>query len=141
MHQMNSNGVSNPAFTDEELRSEPATLELSESNTDGVGLHLRSVEEKRHGDGVHDNNDNVDVEVKTVIVEDCSLVCLRLKFLNRFRSPKWFLVFLSLAAVLEGMFAISDLPVCIPLRPTHKLLRIVAGSRVSLQNFRGWGGM
>lgn len=103
MYQMNSNGVSNPAFQEEELKSEPATLELSESPTDGIGLHLRSVDERKRANGVHDNNDNVDVEVKQVIVDDCSLACVRLKFLNRFRSPKWFLAFLSLAACLQGL--------------------------------------
>ena len=114
MYQMNSNGVSNPAFQEEELKSEPATLELSESPTDGIGLHLRSVDERKRANGVHDNNDNVDVEVKQVIVDDCSLACVRLKFLNRFRSPKWFLAFLSLAACLQGEFEIPEFLVCIP---------------------------
>lgn len=90
---MRSNGVSNPAFTDEEQKSEPATLELTEHN------RTRTVDEKK----AHDSNDNVEVEVKEVIVDDCSLACLRLKFLNKFRSPKWFLTFLSLAAFLQGM--------------------------------------
>ena len=90
---MRSNGVSNPAFTDEEQKSEPATLELTEHN------RTRTVGEKK----AHDSNDNVELEVKEVIVDDCSLACLRLKFLNKFRSPKWFLTFLSLAAFLQGM--------------------------------------
>eukprot|EP00092_Neocalanus_flemingeri_P074323 GFUD01091869.1.p1 GENE.GFUD01091869.1~~GFUD01091869.1.p1 ORF type:complete len:690 (-),score=109.23 GFUD01091869.1:36-2105(-) len=96
---MNSHGVSNPAFQDEELKSEPATLELTESATDGIGLHLRSVDRVDKNNGV-DTNDNVDVKL---IIDDCSLACLRLKFLNRFRSPKWFLSFLCLAACLQGL--------------------------------------
>ena len=37
------------------------------------------------------------------VVADCSSCCLSLPFLNRFRSPKWFLVFLSLAATVQGV--------------------------------------
>ena len=39
------------------------------------------------------------------IVEDCGLpnLKLKLKFLNSFRSPKWFLVFLCLAATTQGL--------------------------------------
>jgi len=101
MHQLNANGVSNPAFTDEEQKSEPATLELSEtSNRESVvGVHYKPGDEKQ----VQNNNDHLEVKIKDVIVDDCSLACLRLKFLNRFRSPKWFLAFLSLAAFLQGM--------------------------------------
>ena len=106
MHSLNSNGVSNPAFQDEENKSEPATLELTESATDGIGLHLRSVDRmEKKNDGSTDTNDNGEVKI---IVEDCSLAFLRLKFLNRFRSPKWFLAFLSLAACLQGKFRIIE---------------------------------
>ena len=39
----------------------------------------------------------------TVVVADCASCCLPLPFLNRFRSPKWFLVFLSVAATVQGV--------------------------------------
>ena len=97
---------SNPAFQDEENKSEPATLELTESATDGIGLHPRSVDRaQKKNDASTDTNDNGEVKI---IVEDCSLAFLRLKFLNRFRSPKWFLAFLSLAACLQGKFRTID---------------------------------
>ena len=100
MSQLQSNGVSNPAFADEEQKSEPATLELTDTS---AGVQYRTEVEKR----VKNNND--DSEVKAiVVVDDCSLACLRLKFLNRFRSPKWFLAFLSLAAFLQGKIDVSD---------------------------------
>ena len=34
---------------------------------------------------------------------DCSLFSVKLKWLNNFRNPKWFLVFLSTAAFLQGL--------------------------------------
>ena len=100
MNQLHSNGVSNPAFADEEQKSEPATLELTDT---GAGVQFRTGGERRV------KNNNNDTEVKAaVVVDDCSLACLRLKFLNRFRSPKWFLGFLSLAAFLQGKKNVSD---------------------------------
>ena len=39
----------------------------------------------------------------SVLVADCASCCLPLPFLNRFRSPKWFLVFLSVAATVQGV--------------------------------------
>jgi len=39
----------------------------------------------------------------SVVVADCASCCLPLPFLNRFRSPKWFLVFLSVAATVQGV--------------------------------------
>jgi len=95
MSQLQSNGVSNPAFADEEQKSEPATLELTDTSAD---VQYRTEVEKR----VKNNNDDSEGKA-VVVVDDCSLACLRLKFLNRFRSPKWFLAFLSLAAFLQGM--------------------------------------
>ena len=44
-----------------------------------------------------------------VEVADCASGCLRLPVLNRFRSPKWFLVFLSLAACVPEPAAPSSL--------------------------------
>ena len=40
---------------------------------------------------------------KGVEVADCATGFLKLRFLNMFRSPKWFLVFLSLAACVQGL--------------------------------------
>ena len=99
MSQLQSNGVSNPAFADEEQKSEPATLELTDA-----GVQYRTEVEKR----VKNNNDDSAELKAVVVVDDCSLACLRLKFLNRFRSPKWFLAFLSLAAFLQGKIDVSD---------------------------------
>ena len=42
-------------------------------------------------------------EVTKVVVKDCSTAFLKLPFLNKLRSPKWFLVFLSLAACVQGV--------------------------------------
>ena len=39
----------------------------------------------------------------SVVVADCASCCLPLPFLNRLRSPKWFLVFLSVAATVQGV--------------------------------------
>ena len=38
-----------------------------------------------------------------VLIEDCALLCVKLKLLNTFRSPKWFLVFLCMAATIQGL--------------------------------------
>ena len=37
-----------------------------------------------------------------VVVKDCATAFIKLPFLNKMRSPKWFLVFLSLAACAQG---------------------------------------
>ena len=42
-------------------------------------------------------------ESDDVIVKDCATVFVKLPFLNALRSPKWFLVFLSLAACVQGV--------------------------------------
>ena len=42
-------------------------------------------------------------ESNDVIVKDCATVFVNLPFLNGLRSPKWFLVFLSLAACVQGV--------------------------------------
>ena len=42
-------------------------------------------------------------EEESVVLDDCSLCCVKLKFLNVFRGPKWFLVFLSMAAFMQGV--------------------------------------
>ena len=42
-------------------------------------------------------------ESDDVIVKDCATVFVKLPFLNALRSPKWFLVFLSLAACAQGV--------------------------------------
>jgi len=102
MQETFKNGVANPAFQHEEQNSEPATLELTEAVTNDLGIHFRSLEKKAVNDE-YESNDNCAVEVKQVVIDDCSLACLRLKFLNKFRSPKWFLTFLSLAACLQGL--------------------------------------
>eukprot|EP00092_Neocalanus_flemingeri_P093922 GFUD01119394.1.p1 GENE.GFUD01119394.1~~GFUD01119394.1.p1 ORF type:complete len:688 (+),score=130.10 GFUD01119394.1:137-2200(+) len=102
---MNLNRFSNPAFQDEEQKSDPVTLQLTKSTKERIDLNHQNTDKigKKIGIGRHDSTDTTDnVEIKS-IVEDCSLACLRLKFLNRFRSPKWFLVFLSLAACLQGL--------------------------------------
>jgi hypothetical protein len=39
-----------------------------------------------------------------LIAGDCGLPLIPLPFLNVFRSPRWFLVFLSWAACIQGMF-------------------------------------
>ena len=43
------------------------------------------------------------VEVNKVVVKDCATAFIKLPFLNKLRSPKWFLVFLSLAACVQGV--------------------------------------
>ena len=42
-------------------------------------------------------------EVSRVVAKDCGTAFLKLPFLNKLRSPKWFLVFLSLAACVQGV--------------------------------------
>jgi len=70
--------------------SELATLK----NSDGIGCV--DIVTTQNGDCL------VNYEAQ-VIVEDCALACLKLEFLNRFRSPRWVLAFLSLAACLQGL--------------------------------------
>ena len=90
-------GLSNLGFQSDD-KAEPATLQIPDGS-----LHLRNLEDRKHKDDqIHDRNENIDVELKSVILQDCALACLKLKFLNKFRSPKWFLVFLSMAACLQG---------------------------------------
>ena len=40
-----------------------------------------------------------------VEVKDCAFACCKFSLLNRLRSPKWLLVFLSLAACVQGLVA------------------------------------
>ena len=56
-------------------------------------------------DTVHsdDNKERKLLKQEVVSLGDCSLLCLNLKFLNIFRNPSWFLVFLSCAAFLQGL--------------------------------------
>ena len=49
------------------------------------------------------NEVKLDHEVDTVVVKDCATAFIKLPFLNKLRSPKWFLVFLSLAACVQGV--------------------------------------
>ena len=69
----NESGVTNSAFKDDNF--EP--IELKEKDGD------ESKEE--------------------VVIEDCALPCFKLKFLNSFRSPRWFLVILCMAATIQGI--------------------------------------
>ena len=43
-----------------------------------------------------------DEKESRVVVKDCATAFIKLPFLNNLRSPKWFLVFLSLAACAQG---------------------------------------
>ena len=74
----NESGVHNPAFKDDNF--EP--IELKEKET---------------------SDDNKESEEVEVLIEDCALPCFKLKFLNSFRSPRWFLVFLCMAATIQGL--------------------------------------
>ena len=46
-------------------------------------------------------NDKVIEADHDIDLEDCSLFCLKLRPLNVFRNPKWFLVFISVAAFIQ----------------------------------------
>jgi len=45
----------------------------------------------------------IQTDSSEVAVDDCGLPCVKLKFFNMFRSPKWFLVFLCMAATIQGL--------------------------------------
>ena len=83
-------GLANPAFQEDEDEVGgtgcPAGLPLKERNAGTDHPPDAAAEDKQDG----------------VVVADCALPFLPLKFLNRFRSPKWFLSFLCLAACLQG---------------------------------------
>ena len=46
---------------------------------------------------------NVGAKCESEPLGDCSLLCYPCKPLNVFRGPKWFLVFLSVAAFMQGL--------------------------------------
>ena len=46
----------------------------------------------------------IQTDSSEVAVDDCGLPCVKLKFFNMFRSPKWFLVFLCMAATIQAKF-------------------------------------
>jgi len=66
-----------------------------------IGLHLRSTDGEEYK-SKYSAIETENVE-KEVVIEDCSFGWFRLKNLNRFRTPKWFLVFISIAACLKGL--------------------------------------
>ena len=79
-----SSGLSNPSFIHDEKSQKTEEFKLSKSDT------------PKREEGLSGNPE-------VFVIEDCSLPCLRLRFLNRFRSPAWFLVFMSLAAMVQGL--------------------------------------
>merc|ERR1719228_3004641 len=79
-----SSGLSNPSFIHDENNQRSEDFKLSKSDT------------PKREEGLTEDHEEV-------VIEDCSLPCLRLRFLNRFRSPAWFLVFMSLAAMVQGL--------------------------------------
>ena len=79
MNTSKSEGVSNPSFTGD--------------NHQEIQLKERKQSQPKISQISEDD----------VSLEDCALPCLRLRFLNSFRSPKWFLVFLCLAATTQGL--------------------------------------
>jgi len=72
----------------------PEIMELQPAN----GIDNNSASDE----GNENDNLNGNVSV-THVVDDCSLACWKLPFLNRLRSPAWFLFFMTLAACLQGM--------------------------------------
>ena len=79
-----SSGLSNPSFIHDENNQRSEDFKLSKSNI------------PKREEGLTEDHEEV-------VIEDCSLPCLRLRFLNRFRSPAWFLVFMSVAAMVQGL--------------------------------------
>ena len=76
----NGSGVQNPEFKEDNF--EPIELKEKESSA---------------------SDHNRESEQEEVLIEDCALPCFKLKFLNSFRSPRWFLVFLCMAATIQGL--------------------------------------
>ena len=64
-------------------------------------------EEYKHNLQLQEKNENNNVKVISdndqVLIEDCALPCVKLRWLNMFRSPRWFLVFLCMAATIQGL--------------------------------------
>jgi len=78
--------MNNPAFQSDDVGPSPTTgsLELQTPGSKSKSSPVALVD-------------------SSVVVADCASCCLPLPFLNRFRSPKWFLVFLSVAATVQGV--------------------------------------
>ena len=81
---MDPSGLSNPSFVHDDNTQDLHVFQLSKQQTP-----------KRE--------EGLDVSQDDVVIEDCALPCLKLRFLNTFRSPKWFLVFMSVAATIQGL--------------------------------------
>ena len=77
-------GLSNPSFIHDDTQKTDV-------------FHLSKPDTPQREEGLNGNQE------EEVVIEDCSLPCLRLRFLNKFRSPAWFLVFMSVAAMVQGL--------------------------------------
>ena len=77
-------GLSNPSFVHDDNTQDPHVFQLSKQDT------------PKREEGLNVSQDDV-------VMGDCGLPCLNLRFLNKFRSPKWFLVFISVAATIQGL--------------------------------------
>lgn len=98
---MSASGVQNRGFEDD------SGLELenvNEKRTPNAGQHGRTNPDKvvdkngRAGAGVVDKK-----EADEDVIQDCGLGGISLRFLNKLRSPKWCLLFLCWAALIQGM--------------------------------------
>jgi len=103
---MSSNGVQNRGFEDdsglelENVNEKKAPNAGQHSRTDKALTNYDNKSGRASASGVVDKKEGGgDADV----LQDCGLAGISLRFLNRLRSPKWCLLFLCWAALIQGM--------------------------------------